>query len=260
MVKVMPARRAGWLAAAGLLFGLSAPALGNCPTPLDMRILPPEARPAAHPWPEWTNLANGLSARLATMDLSAINLVFIGDSLVSEWTPDIFEQFYGSRRALNLGVPGDTTQSLLWRIQRGNWPAALRPRVVVLLVGTNNAEFGWPPDITAQAIMRVVEELKVKAPGARILLVGLLPRGAERTAPPRAINRRVNSLLEACQDGRTLFWADADRLLLDINQRLTPLISHDQTHLTPFGYTILSTVMEPVLRAALNEERGAGRR
>lgn len=238
---------------AGLL-GLAGAAEAACPRPLDMRVLPAEAQPAPHPWPQWMGFTQTLTSQLSRRNLSTVDLVFLGDSLIYSWTPEIFQQFYGHRRAQNLGIPGDTTQSLLWRLGRGNWPAALRPRVVVLLIGTNNGAFGWPAEPTAGAVMRVVEEVRARAPGVRVVLVGLLPRGAEPSEPARAVNRDVNELLRQCDDGQSIFWVDAGSFLLDGQQRLTPLISHDQTHLTPYGYTILSTVIEPVLRLAL--ERG----
>lgn len=216
-----------------------------------MQSLPPEARPAPHPWPDWGNYTAALTARLARANLPATELVFIGDSLVAGWSPEVFAQFYGTRRALNLGIPGDTTQTLLWRIQRGNWPAALRPRVVVVQIGSNNTEIAWPAEGTAAAILRVVEEIRARAPGVRVVVMGLLPRGTEPSDPRRAILERVNELLRGCADGRSLFVVEAGTLLLDGNQRLTPLISFDQTHLTAYGYTILSTALEGTLRMAL---------
>jgi len=244
--------RAGLLAPALAVASVStAPARGQCPAPLPTQGLPQQAQPAAHPWPEWGERTAALSARLALAPVAATELVLIGDSLVASWAPDIFEQFYGARRPLNLGIPGDTTQTLLWRLGQGNWPAALRPRAVVLLVGTNNLDAGWPPDMTARAVLRVVAELRAKAPGTRVVLVGLLPRGAEPDDPRRAAIGQVNDLLRPCHDGRSLFWAEPGSVLLDGRQRLTPLISFDATHLTPYGYAILSAALEPVVRAAL---------
>lgn len=251
-------RAAGALFVAGLS-ALAAPVQAACPGPLDMQTLPPEARPAPHPWPQWAELNRALSRRLSTMRLEEVELAFLGDSLVASWTPALFQHFYGHRRALNLGVAGDTTQTLLWRLRQGGWPAALRPRAVVVLVGTNNAAFGWHAAPTAQAILSVVEEVRARAPGVRVVLVGLLPRGAEPDDAGRRHNQEVNRLLAACHDGRTLFWLDAADVLLDGRQRLTSLVSYDQLHLTPYGYAILSTAMEGAVRAALEAPAPANR-
>lgn len=254
-----------WLRAVGALLvltGLAAlapPALASCPGPLDMRTLPPDARPAPHPWPQWAELNRALSRRLSAMRLEEVELVFLGDSLVAGWTPALFQHFYGHRRALNMGVAGDTTQTLLWRLRQGGWPAALRPRAVVVLVGTNNAGFGWHALPTAQAILSVVEEIRARAPGVHVVLVGLLPRGTEPDDAGRAFNQEVNRFLAPCPDGRTLFGLDAADVLLDGRQRLTSLVSYDQLHLTPYGYAILSTALEGALRAALEARAPAVR-
>lgn len=244
-------RAAGALLVLAGLAALGSPALASCPAPLDMRALPPDARPAPHPWPQWAEMNRALSRRLSATRLEEVELVFLGDSLVASWTPAVFQHFYGHRRALNLGLAGDTTQTLLWRLRQGGWPAALRPRAVVVLVGTNNAGFGWHAAPTAQAILSVVEDMRARAPGVRVVLVGLLPRGADPDDAGRRHNQEVNRLLAPCHDGRTLFWLDAEDVLLDGSQRLTSLVSYDQLHLTPYGYAILSTALEGALRAAL---------
>lgn len=246
------ARGLGLAAALGLLAGLAAPALA-CPAPPDPRALPPEATPIPHNWPEWTGYVNALTERLRATDIGRVEVVFLGDSLLFSYPPDLFQHFHGHRRALNLAIPGDTTATLLWRLANGHWPAALRPKLVVLLVGTNNVAIGARPEGTAQAVVRILQEVRQRAPQARILLMGLLPRGPDARDPARAINARVNQLLASCADGQRVHWTDAGRALVDGAGQLSPAIAFDHLHLTPLGYGILGGAMEEPMRRILGE-------
>ena len=58
------------------------------------------------------------------------DLLFIGDSITHGWEGEgaaIWEQFYAPRNAVNLGIGGDQTQHVLWRLENGNI-AGVSPR------------------------------------------------------------------------------------------------------------------------------------
>ncbi len=86
----------------------------------------------------------------------------------------MWKHFYGSRRAANFGIGGDRTQHVLWRIQNGELEG-ISPKVVVLMIGTNNADSS-PPDEIAQGVKAIVEELRRRLPKSRVLLLGVFPR------------------------------------------------------------------------------------
>ncbi len=246
---------AAWLVAMGLGLAIhaSASAAGApeaCPQLRRVGSVPAEAMPEPRMEPNWQERMATLS-RLPATAFGAAKLVFLGDSLVQSWAPPIFANFYGTRQALNLGGSGDYTQSLLWRLERLPPGASLHPALFVLLVGTNNTGAGSQPEDTAFAIAEVVRRLRRMSPQSRVLLVGLLPRGATAAEPMRAVNQRVNALLATCADDRTIFFADPGVMLADGEGRLGAEISYDQLHLTWLGYAILSAGLEPTMRRAL---------
>src|SRR5206468_144505 len=74
-----------------------------------------------------------------------VDLVFIGDSITQGWEgpsprggQNIWEEFYGKRNAVNLGIGGDRTQHVLWRLDHGNIDG-INPKLAVLMIGTNNS-------------------------------------------------------------------------------------------------------------------------
>ena len=85
------------------------------------------------------------------------------------------------RRAARFGIGGDSTQHLLWRLDHGEIDG-IHPKVVVLLIGTNNLVSHTPAEI-AEGITAVVAKLREKLPASRILLLGLFPARRLRTIP-----------------------------------------------------------------------------
>jgi hypothetical protein len=84
--------------------------------------------------------------------------------------------------ALVLGLSGDQTQHVLWRLQEGDEfrPAARaggepavgagNNYVVLVLIGTNNIGSGHLPGPAAEGVAAVVERVLTLATGARVLL------------------------------------------------------------------------------------------
>lgn len=129
-------------------------------------------------------------------------LLLIGDSITQNYDkstpPDenfqpAWKEFYEPRKALNLGFSGDTTANVLWRLKHGE-VQGLHPKLVVLLIGTNNT--GHHDQTAAQAlsgINAVVADLERRLPETRILLLGILPSdiSATKTKRDRDINENL---------------------------------------------------------------------
>lgn len=127
-------------------------------------------------------------------------LLMIGDSITDNYVkanpPDenflpTWKQFYEPRNALNLGVSGDTTSNLLWRLNHGEVDG-LHPKVAVVLIGTNNTDrYNQTSEQAEVGIDAVVADLERLLPQTHILLLGLLPSdiSADKTARDQAVNR-----------------------------------------------------------------------
>ncbi|HQT60572.1 MAG TPA: GDSL-type esterase/lipase family protein [Acidiphilium sp.] len=127
-------------------------------------------------------------------------LVWLGDSITEYWHREgkhpyqqilpIWRHYYGRYDALNFGLIGDTTASVIWRIDHGEF-AGLHPRLVVLLIGANNlGRTHWGAGQTVPGIEAVVDDLHRHVPRAHVLLLGILPsiRSAWISAQTRTIN------------------------------------------------------------------------
>jgi beta-glucosidase len=237
--------------AALFLLAAGLPAWAACPAPAPGQRPPAEAIPTMPTWPEWRVWADASAARVRAADVARARIAFLGDSITEGWQPDIFRLFYGHRGAVNLGVSGDVTQSLLWRLDHGHWPAALQPEAIVLLIGTNNIGQGNRPEEVAVGVATIIARLQRLAPRARIVLLGVLPRGATAADPMRPAIARLNQLLQGCGDSQRIFYSEPGQLMLDAQGLLPAWVAFDRLHLTQVGYTILSTAIEGHLRLAL---------
>ncbi|MCQ4159163.1 GDSL-type esterase/lipase family protein [Roseomonas sp. GC11] len=252
----MSARRPGLMAllslgVALLAGGGAAWAQPACPTLPARSPMPREATPDYLAEPSWRGRVAELDRQIAATDMARVQTVFLGDSLVQGWFPAIFQQFYAHRAAANLGVGGDFTQGLLARLAQGHWPASLRPRLAVILIGTNNLQYGGAPADVALGIAEAVRFIRARSPQTRILLVGLLPRGDTAAEPLRRGIEQVNALIARCADQSHVFFSDAGTLLVDGQGRLSRDIAFDSLHLTMVGYALLSAGLEAQIRQIL---------
>ncbi|KAF6216083.1 hypothetical protein GE061_000421 [Apolygus lucorum] len=121
------------------------------------------------------------------------DVVLIGDSIIHHLQlRPVWAELYEPLHCLNFGISGDKTQHVLWRIQNGELDN-IRPKVVVVHVGTNNVDDS--AENVADAIAGIVNEIRTRLPEAYIIVVELLPRG-QYPNPLRDKNHQVNKLLK----------------------------------------------------------------
>jgi lysophospholipase L1-like esterase len=196
---------------------------------------------------------------LAKTRQGRIDVYFAGDSITRRWGatdyPELLahwrSQFFGWNAA-NFGWGGDGTQNILWRLEHGELDG-VRPKVVVVLAGTNNvgtlpggeAKIG---DVT-RGVRAIVETVRHKAPGATIILMAIFPRNDEMSVM-REI-RAINARLAGIADGKAVRFLDVNGRLADESGRLFPGMMHDGLHPTVQGYQVWADGLKPLLRDLL---------
>jgi len=197
----------------------------------------------------WMDLHQSFVARAAEGN---VDLLFLGDSITQGWHPEVWNRFYAPRRAANFGIGGDRTEHVLWRIQHGELEG-IRPRVVVLMIGTNNAGSNSADEIVA-GITAIVQELRGRLPEAKVLLLGVFPRSPS----PDAVRQRleeVNRRIASLADGSSVVFLDLKDAFLNADGTISREIMPDFLHLSRRGYRIWAEAMEPTLWKLLDEPR-----
>ena len=203
--------------------------------------------------PLWRSRVAQTGTLLRSTDLRRVRLLLLGDSIIEAWPDRLLRIGLGPGQVLNLGVRGDTPQSLLRRLEGIPLGGALRPKAVMLLIGTNAIFPGRPPEDSVRDIADAVRSISARSPESRILLVGVLPRGANRADPVRTLIRRVDDALAGCADGTTVVYEDPGPLLLDTAGRLSDLMAYDYLHPSWHGYEVLSERLRGTIRRLLDQ-------
>lgn len=184
------------------------------------------------------------------------SVVFFGDSLMLEWPEQgrgraDWHQRYHPLGVRDHGVGGDTTRQALWRIGQGELDG-LRPRLVVLMIGTDNlgdALSDGTDSEVARGVAAVVQTLRRRLPQSRVLLLALLPR--QDASYCRRV-ARVNRGLAALDDGRHVHFLDmGGHFLLAPGRINRALYTRDQLHLSARGYHVWAEAMQPLFGTLL---------
>jgi lysophospholipase L1-like esterase len=189
-------------------------------------------------------------------------LVFLGDSITSRWPQELLEQHFGAYRPVNLGVGGDRVQNVIWRMQRTQLEATPL-KVLVLLIGTNNVSSAFPPEETAGGIQKLVKMVEEKAPEAKVLILGVFPRGPAIHAPRNASVDALNAKLKDLADGKKVFYLDVGPSLAEPDGSISPEVMPDQLHVALPGFLRWMEAMKPTLQSLLPnrpQETTAGQR
>ncbi len=177
-----------------------------------------------------------------------IDVLFLGDSITDWWRTygkDVFAKYYGSWKIANFGIAGDTTQQVLWRLQNGEG-TGFQPKVIMLMIGTNNAGRNTAYEI-ALGVAAIVKELRQDFPAAKILLLGIFPRGNPGDEVRGKLGT-VNALISQMNDLDHVFYLDIGRKFLDANGNFLPgAFNDDKLHPAAGGYEIWAqAVQEPL--------------
>jgi len=207
---------------------------------------------------------------LARGKAGPIDVLFIGDSITAGWAnptrAHIWESFYGKNQPANFGIGGDQTQHVIWRIENGELDG-IKPKVTILMLGTNNtsaAPSGHTAAEIAAADKKIVERIRAKIPGTKVLLLAIFPRGARKNpqgvitddaitdaARRTEVINAVNVELAKLDDGKNVRYLDINASFVGQDGKIPFAIMPDQLHPNTAGYQLWADAMKPLLNEML---------
>jgi lysophospholipase L1-like esterase len=183
-----------------------------------------------------------------------IDVLLVGDSITMQWG-EAWPKYFPTLKTVNIGIGGDKTQNVLWRLDHGGVDG-LEPRVVVLLIGNNNMFFTPETGIApaAQGIKVCADNLREKFPKALVIVVKVFPAHAPGNPfyeDIKKVNAALDTLaLEADPKVRVLdIWGE----MVNADGTLKKgLFTPDNIHLTQDGgYKLYAGKLKPLIEAFL---------
>jgi lysophospholipase L1-like esterase len=217
------------------------------------RNLAIDPKPRMGPWIKRHESFNEVSKQ------GEAQLVFLGDSITQGWEgngKEAWAKTWAPLKAANFGIGGDRTEHVIWRLQNGNFDG-LKPRLVVLMIGTNNTGHQGRPaaehdgavyissaEQTAEGVKTILGILAKKLPDTKVLLLGIFPRGATKDDAMRQQNVATNNIISGFADGQRVHYMDIGNTFLQPDGTLPKEIMPDLLHLNAKGYEMWTNAIE----------------
>ena len=185
--------------------------------------------------------------------------MFLGDSITYLWTvgdgdisgypggKKIYDKYFSDMKIANFGIPGDTTQGVLWRLQNGEGQGH-KPKAVMLMLGTNNTGSASGEEI-AEGIGAVVYELRNDFPDAKIMLLAIFPRGSASNDANRRKCEIANKIISRLDDGKHVFYTDINSNFLKQDGSLIGFRPNENLHPVEEGFEIWASAVAPTLKS-----------
>ena len=197
--------------------------------------------------PRWYFKHFGISVWGNKFERRRAALAFLGGTITHNIPRTVWDKEFAPFKTYNLGMPGDRTENVLWRIDNGAIdPAWSNLKLLVLEVGVDNKKDcqDKPEDIAA-GFEAICNRVRANVPQAKILLMGLFP--------PFSVNEKhdnVNTLIAKVADGKHVYYLNINDALIETPDAL----GGDGTTLTGKGYEVWLEQMRPIVARLMEEE------
>jgi acetyl esterase/lipase/lysophospholipase L1-like esterase len=197
-------------------------------------------------------------------ELKASDVLFVGDSITQGWQEkgsDAWNKSFARNpwKGINLGVAGDRTENVLFRLRSkaeggaGNLDdPAIHPKVIVLMIGTNNL-FTHEPDQIMAGVLACKNRLQQMEPQARIVLCSVLPVKDQKMHDEKVIP--LNHFLKKMHMPPSTYWLDLHAHFVDADGKQKAEFFQDEIHLNASGYQKWHDLLSPLITDITNSTK-----
>ena len=181
-------------------------------------------------------------------------VVFMGNSITIGWI-NKRPEFFKGKPYVNRGISGQTTPQMLLRFRQD--VIDLRPKVVVILAGTNDIAGNTGPSTIRMIANNIFSMAELaKANGIKVVLSSTLPAYDYPWKPglePAEKIITLNQLLKTYADLNGMVYLDYFSAMVDERKGLPKKYANDEVHPTVAGYAVMEPLVETAITEALNK-------
>ena len=179
-------------------------------------------------------------------------VVFMGDSITQGWN---LAESFPAKPYINRGISGQTTPQMLVRFRQD--VINLKPKVVVILAGTNDIAGNTGPETIEQIEENLASMADLAtANGIKVVMCSILPAydypWKPKTFPAQEIDA-INAWMRDYSREKSYSYVDYHSAMKDNRDGLPPNLSKDGVHPLPDGFAIMTRLVEPAIDNALKE-------
>jgi lysophospholipase L1-like esterase len=180
-------------------------------------------------------------------------VVFMGDSITEGWHFTGAVGSFPGKPYINRGISGQTTPQMLVRFRQD--VIALKPKVVVILAGTNDIAGNTGPMTNEQTEDNLASMADLAtANHIRVVLCSILPAFDFNWRPgltPAPKILAINAWMKAYAAEKGYVYVDFHTAMKDEHDGLPATLSKDGVHPLAAGYAIMAPLVEAGLEKAL---------
>jgi lysophospholipase L1-like esterase len=174
-------------------------------------------------------------------------VVFVGDSLIGNWSTLAKGTAFPAMKVANRGVGGDTSRGILFRFQDD--VLDLHPRALVLCAGANDLSAHAPPTDTIANLTLMVGMARKQDPALPIVVCTIPPQEIAGWADVPGARQDLRTRIQAFASGKPgIAVLDLYPVFGDAAGKLVPeLFNQDHVHPNADGYVKWTLALIPVL-------------
>lgn len=181
-------------------------------------------------------------------------VVFMGNSIFETWAPHFPEMFPGGNY-IGRGVSGETTAQMLVRFRRD--VIDLRPRIVVILAGTNDIAGNGGPVTLGMIETNIASMARMaRDNGVKVVLASVLPAAEypwRRNVRPAETIVALNAWLRDYAERERIIFLDYHSAMRNEQNGLRAELGPDGVHPNRAGFLVMAPLTETAIREALSK-------
>lgn len=180
-------------------------------------------------------------------------ILFLGDSITHGWDgagKNVLSTQFSDKKIINFGMSGDRTEHTLWLLTEGKILDNITPKLITLMIGTNNVGHGSStPEQAVEGVQEILRILGEKKPNTPVMLYAVFPRGADEKDVMRKAVEKINKELPSLADGNRIFFVSINEKLLEPDGKtLSRKMMPDLLHPAQKGYEIWAEALKTQIK------------